>query len=344
MLKKLLTGCLTIAAAAALAMPAMAADVDGKAGGRAIGEIVSHSEKVGDGDSVSWIDMQSQGRLDYTVTVTDGDWTAMGKTEIRSANGEDAYDDMQILQKYVKIGNDAFYFALGTKWWSWYHMTPFVGESIDRHCYACTNPRTDRLEVGLKEVGLNFFYGLSNDGKDTDATGDAYDISELGVEFKKAFGPVNVAAAYYSYASAANENLDADTVDTANDGYTLAEMSFGVQYVLNDAMFIEFDYESTASTTGISGADTDSDVWMGLAFAMALSEKQGFMVSYEQNTYNTGASNDEDRIDTYLIANFEQKLGGAKLWAGYKSRTQTDDDVDDDSSWSDMVIGTRVNF
>jgi len=369
MLKKLLTGCLTIAAAAALAVPAMAADMSGKVGGRAVADLVSHSEKMVNintgkaGESVSFTDMASEGRLDYTFTATEGDWTATGKIEFRSNSGDNAAStNPVILQKYIKLENDAFSAALGAQWWGFVYLTPYVGDSgqWDRYCYGCIDLRSDRLIVGIKNVGLQLMLKMDNGkgGTDTvisqgntkntsDSTDDtaAYDESEYGVQYNGSFGPVNVAAAYVTQSYKANKNQDATTKDTAKDGKTNTQLALAVQYAISEAMFAEFDYEAYTTKAGTSGAKEETQNTMGLAFSMAMSEVQGFTVAYDQSTYNDGKSGSKDVVTTRLTATFQQKIAGQKLWVGYNSLTK-DYGI---SSWdkqtsSTLALGGRVSF
>jgi len=352
MLKKLLTGCLTIVAAAALAAPTMAVDMSGKIGGRAVADLYSYSAKIVNtntgkaGDTVSYMDMASEGRLDYTLTAKDGDWTASGKFEVRSSVGTNAYSDIVVLQKYIKLENDAFAVSLGTQWWGFVYLTPYTGNSgvWDRFCYGCIDLRADRLIVAVKNVGLQVEYKVNNEDT-ADSTTDAYDETQYGLQYTGAFGPVNVAAAYVSQSWKANKNQDAATEKTAKDGRVITQLAAAAQYVLNGAMFIEGDYEATSSTDGTSGAKTQTKNTMGLSFAMAMSPVQGFMVAYDQTTENTGVSGAKDVVTTLLTASFEQKIAGQKFWVGYNSSSK-DFGVSgaDTETKSTISLGGRVSF
>jgi len=353
MLKKLLTGCLTIAAAAALTLPAMAADMSGKVGGRAVADLVSKSSKTVDtttgkaGDAVSYLDMASEGRLDYTFTATEGDWTATGKVELRSNSGTNvATTNPVVLQKYIKLENDAFSVSLGGQWWGFVYLTPYVGDSgqWDRFCYGCIDIRAERLIVGVKSVGLQLMMKMNNEDT-ADSTTDAYDETQVGFQYNGAFGPVTVAAAYVAQSWKANKNQDAATEKTAKDGRKINQLAFAAQYAISDAMFAELDYEGTSSTDGTSGAKTATKNTMGLAFSMAMSEVQGFTVAYDQTTENAGTDGAKDVVTSLITATFQQKIAGQKFWVGYNSSTK-DFGVSgsDQQTSSTIALGGRVSF
>jgi len=346
MLKKLLTGCLTIAAAAALALPAMAADMSGKVGGRAVADLISYSYSPAEGDGVSYTDMFAQGRIDYKLTATEGDWTATGYVELRSPYTGDSYSNVTVLQKYVKFENEAVSLSLGTQWWGFVYLTPYVGatDSHDRHCYGCINLRDDRLIVGVKQVGLQLYYSTRNIDT-SDSTSDGLAKTEFGLQYDGTFGAVTVAAAYVSQSKAAIENLD-QAKDTAGDGYAASQFALAVRYAIQEGMYVEGDYEAYASTPGTSGADTATQNTMGVAFAMALSESQGFAVAYDLTTDNSGASGADDYKTSLLTFMFNQMLAGQKLWVGYNAKNVdkaygTDIKAD---SYSTIALGGRVTF
>jgi len=349
MLKKLLTGCLTIAAAAALAVPAMAADMSGKVGGRAAADIISYSMSPGTSGakSVSYMDMQSEGRLDYTLTSTEGDWTATGKVELRSNAGTDYNTSPIILQKYFQIENDSVAISLGVKNWGFAYFSPYIGVSgaWDRHCYGCLNYRDDRLVVGIKQVGLQVYYTAKNENTD-DSTSDAFTKAEYGVEYKGAFGPVNLAVAYISQSWAALEGITGDDQKkTAKDGKSVTQLALGVAYTIQEGMTAELEYEANSSKNGTSGAKTSTGNYIGLGFNMALSETQGIAVSYDMLTENAGTDGAKDYKTNTLVATFNQKLAGQQLWVAYFSEakdTGTTKIVTDTTT--KIALGGRVSF
>jgi hypothetical protein len=349
MLKKLLTGCLTIVAAAALAVPAMAADMSGKVEGRATAEFLSKSYNDGS-SSYSYLEMQSHARLGFNMSATEGDWTATGRVESRANFGDE--DGYQILQKYVQLENDQFSVSLGKRWWGFCYMTPFLGDSVDRQCYGIgqalgnevLTPRDNRMMISIKNVGVQLLVQMDNEDSNGDSTGDSYNESLFGLQYDGAFGPLKVTAAYVSASYAAIEEQDATAVDTAYDGASGSSLSLGVQYAVSDVMFVEFDYESEAFTPGISGSDTQTGVQMGLAFSMAISEAQGFVVAYDQQTTNSGASGADDNVTTYITANFEQQIAGQKFWVGYDSSSNKANPDADAVVNTALVLGARVNF
>jgi len=350
MLKKLLTGCLTIVAAAALAVPAMAAEMSGKVGGRAVADLVSKSSTPSGGDALSYTDMFAQGRIDYTLTATEGDWKATGKVEYRSSYSHDAGKSPTVLQKFVKFENEAVSFALGTQWWGIVYLTPYIGvsDSFDRYGYgiyggSASYLRDDRLIVGIKQVGLQIQYSTKN--MDTaDSTSDGLAQTMFGAQYDGTFGPLTIAAAYNSVTKAAIENIVGDTAkDTAGDGFAATELALAVRYAVMEGMFVEVDYESFATKNGTSGADTYTQNTMGLAFAMALSEVQGFAVSYDQSTSNSGASGADDTVYTLLTATFNQKIAGQQLYFGYNSSSTKAGDADAAVA-ATIALGGRVSF
>jgi hypothetical protein len=358
MLKKLLTGCLIIVAAAALAVPVMAAEMTGKAGGRAVAELISYSQKkTKNADTTAYLEMQAQGRLDYTLTAKEGDWTVSGKTELRSGTGAKAGTDVQVLQKFITVGNEAFSASFGTQWWGFVYLTPFVGQgdAIDRHCYGCgygysnyyaqlgyapanaIEIRDDRLIIDIKSVGLKALVQMNYENGD--ATTDQLNETAFGLQYNGAFGPVKVAAAYVSKGTKANDKA---SEKTAADGYSFTSMALAVQYGITEAMFVEVDYESEASKSGISGAKEDTATVMGLAFAMALSENTGFMAAYDTYSLKHG---DNDALPVNRITvDFQQKIAGQLFWAGYSSSSASLSKLDVDYSDSTIALGARVNF
>jgi len=346
MLKKLLTGCLTIAAAAALALPAMAADMSGKVGGRAVADLVSKSSSPAEGKGASYTDMFAQGRIDYTLTAKEGDWTATGKVELRSPYTGDAASNVTVLQKYAKFENDAVSFSLGTQWWGFVYLTPYVGisDSHDRMCYGCLNLRDDRLIVGIKQVGLQLYYSTRNTDT-SDSTSDGLAKTEFGLQYDGTFGDVTVAAAYISQAYAAIENVDS-AKGTTEDGRANSQLALAVRYAIQEGMFVEFDYEANTSKAGTSGAKTSTTNKMGLAFAMALSDAQGFAVAYDQQTDNAGTDGAKDYNTTLLTFIFDQQLAGQHLYVGYNSQAKDKlygTTIKSDNS-STIALGARVNF
>jgi hypothetical protein len=367
-----LTGCLTIAAAAALAVPAMAADMSGTVGGRAAADLISYSKTPVDstgksGDSYSYMDMQAEGRLSYELKATEGDWTSTGKFEIRSNNGTTYASNPIVLQKYFQLENEAVSFALGTKVWGFVYLTPYVGVSSawDRYCYGCgsitgqfglsSSYRDDRLTIGIKQAGIQLFYATSKvdeevdvdiDGT-TDVTATNLQKTGYGLQYDGNFGPVTLVLAYQTRSYAAIENLST-AKDGALDGANSTELALAVRYAIQEGTFVEVDYEGSTFKygnkvgTSISD-DTQTQNTMGLAFAMALSEAQGFMVSYDQSTYNTGVSGAKDVVATKLVASFNQKLGGQQVWAAYQADTNKNGD-NDAVNESKIALGGRVSF
>jgi len=359
MLKKLLTGCLTIAAAAALTLPAMAADMSGKVGGRAVADLVSKSSKTVStttgkaGESVSYLDMASEGRLDYTLTATEGDWTVSGKFEIRSNSGDRYEDKPIVLQKYIKLENEAFSVALGTQAWGIVYLTPYVGDSgqWDRPGYGTLDYRADRLVVALKQVGLQLELKMDHAPAKTDITKSSsvttenYDETQYGAQYVKAFGPLNLALQYMSRTWKANKNESPTTEKSAQDGQVWTEADLLVQYAISEAMFVEGDYGAATAKAGTSGAKTETISQMGLAFSMAMSEVQGFTVAYDINTYNSGQTGAKDVVKNTLTATFQQKIADQKLWVAYSSSTK-DFGVSsyDKETSSTFALGGRVSF
>lgn len=358
MLKKLLTGCLTIVAAAALAVPAMAAEMSGKVGGRAAADLLSVSKTpvtAGKaGDAYSYMDMVSEGRLSYMLTATEGDWTAKGLFEIRSSNGTDFNSNPVVLQKYVQFENEAVAFALGLKVWGFVYLTPYMGvsSSWDRFCYGCyasaysdfngVTYRDDRLNIVLKQVGLQLYYSAKTNEVDSDADGtkETYQKTAYGLQYDGNFGPLTLVAAYQTLSTAAIENFGGGK-DKPLDGYAGSELSLAVRYAVMEGMFVEGDYNSFSEK--IKDGKDQTNNTMGLAFAMALSETQGFVVSYDQQTYNSGVSGAKDKITTEMVASFNQKIAGQQVWVAYEANSSKDGDADA-ATGSTIALGGRVSF
>jgi len=384
MLKKLLTGCLTIVAAAALAVPAMAADISGKVNGRAIGELVSSSDKAGKADAVSKMDMGGRARFGYDLTAKEGDWKVTGTLETYS-NFSVAYGDaaLTLHQKFVKLENDAFSVALGTQWWGMCYKAATgawtTGETIDRFCYGVggsintvkgalhnfgtamaaevplvnsQKSRDERMIIGVKSIGLQVMLEMNYDGGAT-ATGDEYNSTAYGVQYDGAFGPVGLTAAYVSKGTAANGKA---SEKTPKDAATFTAMTLGVQYNLNEAMALEFDYEAETyapgyTSKGATGAKTQTGTTMGLAFSMALSETQGILVGYDTSVFQTGETGAKDVNYASLTIDFIQKIAGQKFYAGYKTESTTSDVLKDLNAnfeggiqTSKLLVGAKVMF
>jgi len=365
MLKKLLTGCLTIVAAAALAVPAMAAEMSGKVGGRAVAELISSSSKASkDADTVSKLDMTAHGRLEYQMAAKEGDWTVTGRFELRSNTPTTEDSTISVLQKYVKLENDAFSVALGKQWWGFVYLTPFLGDTIDRHCYGCgyalnnyyekisgakavdaIEIRENRLIVGIKNVGLQLMVQMNYEDGVKDTTTDNFNETAYGVQYDGKFGPVKVAAAYVSKGTKANIKSSEKTVQ---DGASFSSMALAVQYAISEAMFVEGDYETESYTSGIAGSKTNTSTVTGLAFAMALSEASGIVAAYDMYSIvyvhpTTGVLLDAIPANRTTI-NFEQKIAGQKFWVGYASNAITQSTYSIDYSDASIVLGARVNF
>jgi len=374
MLKKLLTGCLTIVAAAALAVPAMAAEMSGKVNGRAIGEFMSSSDKYGKADAVSKLDMQGRARFGYDLIAKEGEWTVTGKFETLSEYGI-KYGDTgaTLLQKFVKLENDAFSVSLGTQWWGICYKTATgawtTGEAIDRPCYGIgasmygavgnaakvdatlsaglpqnLKSRDDRMIIGIKSVGLQVMLEMNYMDVGS-TTGDQYNTSAYGVQYDGAFGPVSLTAAYVTKGLKANDKA---SEKTSLDGAAFTELTLGVQYNVSEAMAVEFEYEAEGYTLGTSGSKTATTTAMGLAFSMALSESQGLLVGYDTSVTNSGVSGAKDYNYASLTFDFIQKIAGQKFYAGYKSDAMTSDNFkgtqDGGLQSSKILVGAKVTF
>lgn len=343
MLKKLLTGCLTIAMATAMATSAMAADVT--VGGRATSNLVSTTYTPNEGDGYSYMNIESEGRIHAVAKASEGDWTFSGKVEVRSSGGAEAYSEPVILQKYFQLENDAFAIAMGTKWFGLAYLTPFMGLSneLDRECYGCANLRDDRISFKLKEVGLEIIYSADQE-EGANSTGDEFVATELGLAYTGKFGPVTLAVQYLSISNAMVENFDQTTEDTtAKNGTSTTELTLGVQYAITEGMFVEFDYDSLA-VVAAEDADPATTVMMGLAFSMAFSEAQGFTFAYDMKTADKGTdASEDDSTDVSMVLYFEQKIGGGRLFAGYEGYSQS---VDGENVYgkTTIALGGRMDF
>jgi len=352
MLKKLLTGCLTIAAAAALALPAMAADVT--VGGRAHSSLVSTSYSPNVGDGYSYLDIESEGRIDVKAKATAGDFSFSGRMEIRSnygsehkaITGSEYKASPVILQKYFTLENDAFALSMGTKWFGLAYLTPFVGlsDAVDRKCYGCTDLRNDRISLMLKEVGLEVVLGMDSENLDSaDGTGDAYTGTQVGLQYNGAFGPVKVGLQYLStsYSMIEYKNSTSKT-STKQDGKTDTELTIMGQYAISDAMFVELDYDSISNAP--KSGDANITTIMGLAFSMALSEAQGFTFSYDMvaNDNGTSVSTDDTTVNK-MVLYFTQSIGGGTLFAGYMSDAAATDG-EATSTTTAIALGGRMDF
>jgi hypothetical protein len=333
--------------AAAMTFPTMAAEMSGKVGGRAVADLTSVSYVPAEGDGYSYMDMFAQGRIDYKLTATEGDWSFSGKVELRSNYTHDAYDSPVVLQKFFTVENDAFAVSLGTQWFGFVYLTPYMGvtDAWDRACYGCLGGgeglRDDRAIVTIKSVGLSILYGVRNIDS-SDSTEDAYTKTQTGLQYNGNFGAVTVAAQYLAQTYAAIENLDSTTTDSAKDGYAQTEMALAVRYMIAEGMFAEFDYNSYSAKA--KDVDASNTITMGLAFAMAFSEAQGIAVAWDQATADQGTSESaDDSITTLITATFNQKIAGQQVFVGYNSQSTTVDG-ENQGATTKIAFGGRVDF
>jgi len=156
---------------------------------------------------------------------------------------------------------------------------------------------------------------------------------------------VTLVAAYQSKSWKAIENKG--TADSVLDGTTNSELALAVRYAIMEGMFIEADYETAALTYGNAGTGVTDDTrtWnaMGLAFAMAFSEAQGFVFSYDSVTTNSGVESADDTVATEMVVSFNQKIGGQQVWVAYEADSTKAGDEDADVS-SVIALGGRVSF
>jgi hypothetical protein len=336
MLKKLLTGCLTIVAAAALAVPAMA---DGSVTGRVRG-FIGQVSAVSNGESAgSVMQFQSDSRIQLNGSGEAGSFTGTAKVELdMGSDGTTLGTRSQaaaptVRQAWVQLANDSFSVRFGRDLpFGVYYLPKYVefvvpvstfwiGEDVT---VSGSNERTDYLNIGLMNIGpgnLNIILGMNTYGQETDSTTDQYNETTVGAKWAGAFGAVGLQVEYASSSTSVDTSTGsqyAGVKDTEWDGGSKTNISFAVSYAISDLMGVGVNVESQSRKAGGSSTDTEATTAYELYFNLGLDETQGISLGYGAEAYK--ASPDADQKDTTEISfGYAKTMGMAKLYAGYYS-------------------------
>jgi len=222
MLKKLLTGCLTIAMIGAFSASA-AADTSFKWTGNVSASLIQDTAKEAttDAESVTEMNMGVTGDLDFIATVTGDVWTGTAHVEMDIA---DAVDGLTFDDVYVTMENESMEITFGE--------VDLVGLYYGGNALAEIDPTYGAggngsyapneqgwLQLNMKDVGLKLMLGINEVDDDADATGDQYNSTSYGVTFEKSFGDLNLGVQYVSSSYKIDEkNGDHAAADSKFDG------------------------------------------------------------------------------------------------------------------------------
>jgi len=364
MLKKLLTGCLTIALATAMAVPAMAdAKVEGRVRSYYTQKTVTKKAFEASkayGGSVT--EMAADARLGASLTGEAGSFTGTGYVLYDSSvseagkatSGNHAVTSEYLREAWISLSNEMFTVKFGrTLPFGTYYLpkyaefvvptnTFWVGENVN-------NNRADYLVFTLNNIGpgkLGIVYGANAYGTSTaDTTGDGYAESTMGVEYDGAFGPVGVQFQYTTQSRAVDDVQGDGVKKTANDGASLTLMSFAVSYAITEMMGVGLNYESKSTTAGTSGAKPESWTTMELVFNLGLDETMGLSLITGTNTYlatpDTKAK--DARVKSETGVSFAKTLGVVKTYAGYYSLSDQTGSADA-IGYTSIQLGMTVGF
>ncbi|MCG8335111.1 MAG: hypothetical protein MJE63_11370 [Proteobacteria bacterium] len=355
MLKKLLTGCLTIAMIGAFSASAVAETTFTWKGNVAATLEQSTTKAATDGaESITEMDMYATGDLDLVVEKSGDTWTGTAYLDIDFKSNDDAIPEAQKLgidDAYVKMSNDTMAISFGEfdpvgigKGWD------NLGDNIDETYGAGGNGNQVPNEQGwlmlsLTEVGLNLFIGMNQDSVDfnEDATNDDGEAAStsFGASFDKSFGDLSLALEYVSKSWTRDENNgDAIGEDSLSDGASTAGIALAVQYSLGNMAFA-LNYESATLTYGGDADDDLKESWMELVFDMAISDTQGLSAGYGMKTQELG---DTKYAGTDLTLSFKLGTGGVDHYFTYWSATWKEEDADESKDDSKIGYTMQVGF
>jgi hypothetical protein len=368
MLKKLLTGCMTIAMACAFSASVTAADITWTGNVTANVMQITTQANEDDAESISYTDMFASADLDMSAKFSGDVWSAEAKIEIDVAydGGDDAlnddfndknFQDISIDDLYVVASKEGLAITVG-------EFDPFgIGKGVE---YVADIDETmgagglgagfgeqGLVQVSFTDVGLSLLVGMNKTGKyyqgdDTDSTGDVASQTTYGAQFEKAFGDFGLALGYYAAATSINED-DAGNVteDGAKDGGSASEIVLAAQYTLNNMAFA-LNYTGYSAEDGVD--DKQNTSYIELVFDMAVNDDVGFTAAYTQVADKKEPDvGDEHTIDsTYIHLSLMFKLGPVENYLTYMSKTYEDDaDAKDDAEtgkFSQIGYAMKVPF
>jgi hypothetical protein len=261
MLKKLLTGCLTIVAAAALAVPAMA---DANVTGRVRAYLAQQSNTTAGESTGSAMQFQSDSRIQFNGSAEAGSFTGTAKLELDMGGNDGGTDSLgkadkaaapTVRQAWVKLANDTFSVQLGRDQPFGVYLLPkyaeyvvptntfWVGENVN-------NNRTDYLILGLPNVGpgsLNIILGMNSYGLEDTSADTKYSEQTVAATWKGAFGAVGLQLEYASQSQSVDTSDGSKFAGTSggdHDGASLSLLAFAVSYDISDLMAVGLNVES----------------------------------------------------------------------------------------------------
>jgi hypothetical protein len=346
MLKKLLTGCLTIAMIGAFSA-GVSAETTFKWSGNAEASLEQLTTKDGAADAVTSMDMSASGDLDFSATKAGDTWTGTAYIDIdvTSSYGSQALgvDDL-----YVKMSND----SMGISFGEFDPIGKFLGKDyageLDPTYWGDGTYFTDEtgwLMVSLPDTGLDVFLGINvlvESGGDTTADDGSYGVMSYGVTFNKAFGDLSLVVQYVTASTTRNEkSSDAIAEDSTYDGASGALLALGVSYSLGEMAFT-FNYSSEAFTAG-GDADPETETVMELVFDMAMSDTMGLTFAYDMGTQvDEGA--DSTTAVTIMLLSLELKTDQVNHYFAYGSSSSLEEDADDPTTETTIGYTMKVGF
>jgi len=350
MLKKLLTGCLTIAMIGAFSASA-AADTTFTWTGNVTANFIqkSHTDATSDAESLSYNDMYASADLDLSVKTAGDVWSSEAKIELDIDYGgsdqvkefkESDYQHISVDDLYVVASKEGLSITFG-------EFDPFgigkgdtyVADIDDTYGAGGIGSVFDEkglVMVSLTDVGLNLIVGMNKVGDVSDTTKDVASETTFGAQFSKTFGDLALAVAYYGQSRSVNDK-DADaTTDYINDGFSASELALAVQYTMGDMAFT-LNYTSQSNKDGREVKNNNS--YIELLFDMGIGDDMGLTVGYDLVAEKQDdGTNTVKTTKNQLIASLMFKLGPVENYITYESSTNKTDE-DNSETGSDSMVG-----
>lgn len=338
MLKKLLTGCLTIAMIGAFSASA-SAEADVTWTGNVTGSLIQTSEKAAtkDAETITYMDMLATADIELSAKVAGDVWTGEAKFELdaTAGNTKDATGDitasaLEVDDLYVVLSKEGLEITFG-------EFDPFgigkggdylgeIDDTIGAGGVGTAFGEKGLAMVGLTDVGLNLLLGFNKVGEAADK--EVASETVFGAQFDKAFGDLGLAVGYYAASRSINEDDSDATKDSDNDGFTANEIALAVQYTLGNMAFA-LNYTSYNDKDGGAAEAENKNTYAELFFDMGIGDDKGLTASYAsiKETKNDGTSGakDIDTDKTVLNLTFMFKLGLVENYITYQNETEKED-------------------
>jgi hypothetical protein len=358
MLKKLLTGCLTIAMIGAFSA-SVSAETTFTWSGDVTGTYLMQSNKDGteDAETLSKSVMKATGDLDLAVVKSGDNWTGTAYFDFDFKNNT----DLEVDDLYVKMANEQFAISVGA-------FDPigigqggaYLGEIDDTYGAGELFIPGEQgwLQVSLVEIGLDIFAGMNKpkyeyDDPGTsvvtlatenlfDATTDGeYASTAFGFTFKKTINIIDLGIQYVTMSTSVDENNSSDSTKDGNfDGLSANEMSLAVTANFNEQMALTLNFSSGKLTPGTSGAKEQSIQTTELSFDYGFSDTMGLTAVYGQYVYNTGESGKgNEYTGTEMNLTLNIKTDGIDHYIAYQAM-----DLQSDASGSKAATETKMAY